>query len=525
MIQRQKSKRKSHFARYRQITMVLVKHRLADLIKTFGLEKFLPLHWVPPGNPWHKEVYTSSQRTRMALEELGTTFIKVGQILSTRTDIFPQDFTMELAKLQNSLSPLPLETIKKVIVDELGHPVEELFSSFDPKPLGVASIGQAHAATLKDGTEVVIKVRKPGVMEQVKEDLDILRQLAEGAAKRSEFSYHYNLTGIVEEIADTITAELDYIREGHSAEHFARFFQGDLSIHTPKIFWQHTTPRVIVLERIRGIGILDVADLDKAGFDRKALAKRSVNIWLKMVFEDGVFHADPHPGNLFVEADGRLGLIDFGMVGIVDDEVRDHLASAVRAIIERDADLLVDSILDLGAVAPVNSRETLRNDLKHIMGHYPQMAEFHLATNLGELFTVIRRNSVQLPANTFLLLKTMTMAQSLGRGLDPDFDFFQEIEPHVKKALKKRYSLSALLNQVPSAISDLAVFSVGLPNRLLRIVKSVERGELHFRTDVSGLELHLEHLERIVRMLVIGIIIAAIILGLAMVFLAYRLGR
>ena len=293
----------------------------------------------------------------MALEELGTTFIKVGQILSTRTDMLPSEFTLELSKLQNSLTPLPLEVIEKVIKDELGHPIGEVFSSFDPGPLGVASIGQAHAATLQDGTEVVVKIRKPGVVEQVTEDLDILRQLAENTTKRPDYSYQYNLTGLIEEIADTILAELDYIREGHSAEHFARFFQSDSSIHIPKIIWQYTTPRVIVLERIRGIGILDLTALDKAGFDRKELAKRSVNIWLKMVFEDAVFHADPHPGNLFVEADGRLGLIDFGMIGLVDDEVRDHLASAVRAILDRDADTLVDSIIDLGAVAPMGSRK------------------------------------------------------------------------------------------------------------------------------------------------------------------------
>jgi ubiquinone biosynthesis protein len=459
----------------------------------------------------------------MAMEELGTTFVKVGQILSTRTDVLPADFTRELTKLQNSLPPIPAETIEKIVSDELGKPISDVFRSFDRLPLGVASIGQAHAATLQDGTEVVVKVRKPGVVEQVKEDLEILRQLADKAATRPEFSYQYNLPRLVEEIADTITSELDYVREGHSAEHFAQFFKDDPTIHIPRIFWQHTTQHVLILERIRGIGILDLPALDKAGFDRKELARRSINIWLQMVFKGDMFHADPHSGNLFVEEGGRLGLIDFGMVGTVDDEVRDHLTAAVKAILDRDVDTLMDAIIDMGAVAQVGSRESLRNDLKHVMGHYPQIADFHLKTNMGELFTVIRNNGVQLPANTFLLLKTMSMAQSLGKGLNPDFDFFQELQPLVEQTLKSSYSLSATIKRLPAAISDLAFLSTGLPKRLLRIVRSVERGELHMRTDITGLEIHMEHLERIVRMLVIGILGAAVVLGGTILFLAFRI--
>jgi ubiquinone biosynthesis protein len=242
-----------------------------------------------------------------------------------------------------------------------------------------------------------------------------------------------------------------------------------------------------------------------------------------MVFEDDMFHADPHPGNMFVEADGRLGLIDFGMVGMVDGEVRDHLASAVKAIIDRDVDTLLDSIVDMGAVAPEGSKADFRADLKHVMGHYPQLADFYLTTNLGEIFSVIRRNHVQLPANTFLLLKTMSMAQSLGKGLDPDFDFFEELKPYIEQIIQKRYSVSAAVRRLPSAVSDLVLLGGGLPKRLLRIIKSVERGEFHVGTNVEGLERHLEHLERIVRMMVLGILAAAIFLGMTILFLAFKI--
>ncbi len=293
--------RARHFGRYRQIASVLIKYRLRELMRTIGLERFLPFPWMPSGNPWRKEVYTRSQRTRMALEELGTTFVKVGQILSTRSDVLPSDFVQELTKLQDSLTPLPVEVIKEVIEKEFRRPVEELFVSFDEKPLGVASIAQAHAATIRDGAEVVVKVQKPGVREQVTEDLEILRELAASAAARGGGARQYDPAGLVEEISDTLNGELDYIREGHSAEHFASFFQGDPSIHIPKVFWDYTTSQVVTLERIRGTSILDVSALEKQGFDLKTLAKRSAGIWIKMVFENTVFHADPHPGNRSAE--------------------------------------------------------------------------------------------------------------------------------------------------------------------------------------------------------------------------------
>ena len=518
---------KRHFSRYRFIAAVLVKYRLKEMIRTLGLERFLPMRWVPPGNPWHKQIYTKPQRMRMALEELGTTFVKVGQIISTRTDLLPPDFALELAKLQDSLKPLPVDVMKKVIGDELGRGVEEVFASFDANPVGVASIGQAHAATLHDGTEVVVKARKPGVVEQVEEDLEILHQLAEASAHRWEGAQQYDLVGIVEEIAETLTAEMDYLKEGHSAEHFAGFFHEDPSVHIPKIVWEFTRARVLTLERIRGISVLDVESLDKGGFDRKELAKRCVNLWLKMVFEGEVFHADPHPGNLFVEDGGRLGLIDFGMIGIVDNEVREHLASALKGILERDVDLLVDSLMDLGAVRPEGSRDNLRKDLKHVMGHYPKlsMAEMRVGSNLGELITVLRRNYIQLPSNSFLLLKTMAMAQSLGKGLDSDFDIFPMLEPHVKRVMKGRYSTSAIIRRLPSAAANMAISSMELPQRVSRLLRTVERGELKIRADASGLERHLEHLERIVNRIVIGLILAAIIIGLAVFLLAYRVGR
>jgi len=528
---KQKRKHKGHFARYRQIVMVLAKYRLEEVLRYVGMQKFLLILWVLRGNPWRKMAYTKPERMRIALEELGTFFVKLGQILSTRADLLPPDYTKELSKLQSSLKPLPVEVMKKVISEDLGRSTEQVFSQFDPEPIGVASIGQVYACTLTDGPEVVVKVQKPGVPELVEEDMYILGRSALSATKHWKGAQQYDLVGIVQEIADTIKTETDYVQEGHNAEYFAWFFREERTIHIPLILWESTTARVITMERIHGIGIMDVQALDKAGFDREELAKRSVSIWLKMVFEGEAFHADPHPGNLFVEPDGRLGLVDFGMVCSIDDEVRWHLVNALKAILDRNADLLIDALIELGAVSLrlEGSRAKLRKDVKYVMVHYPttrlQKRAESVSSNLEQLFALLRRNHLQLPSNTFLLLKTIVMAQSLGRGLDPDFDIAPMLESSVIGIIKKKYSITAALRRLPSAAAEMASLAGGLPQRLDRMMKTVERGEIQVRADVSGVERHIHHLERLVNRTVLGITGAVIILGLALFFLAFRLGR
>jgi len=359
----------------------------------------------------------------------------------------------------------------------------------------------------------------------------ILGRSAVSATKHWQGAQQYDLVGIVQEIADTIKTETDYIQEGHSAEYFAQFFQEDRTIHIPKIFWKSTTVRVITMERIRGIGILDVQSLDKAGFDRKELAKRSVSLWLKMVFEGEVFHADPHPGNLFVEPDGRLGLVDFGMVCQVDDEVRWRLANALKAILDRNVDLLIDALIELGAVSlrVEGSRARLRKDMKYVMSHYPtihlQKRSETVSSNLGQLFSLLRRNHVQLPSNTFLLLKTIVMAQSLGRGLDPEFDITPMLESSVIQIIKERYSVAAALHRLPMAAAQMASLAGGLPERLDRMMKTAERGELHISAGVSGMDTYIYHLKRMVSKAALVIISAALILGLALFFVGSRLGH
>jgi ubiquinone biosynthesis protein len=461
---------------------------------------------------------------RLALEELGTTFIKLGQILSTRADLLPPKYLAELTKLQDSAPPVAFAEIEECLVAELGQPVEELFAEFDRVPLAAASIGQAHAAVLWDGTEVVVKVRRPGVVEQVNEDLEILRELAATASRHLEFADRYDVVGLVEEFSQTLRAELDYIREGHSAEQFATNFASDERIHVPQVFWPLTTARVLTLERIRGIKINDFERLDQQGTDRHWLAQYAANIVLKMVCEDGFFHADPHPGNFFIEPDGAIGLIDFGMVGTLDERTQDLLAQLLIAINQQDADRLVDVFLDMGVTRKRVDRDLFRRDIERLLGKYwgLPLGELKVSALLNDVYAVMRQHHLHLPSNLALLLKTLIMIEGLGVNIDPDFHMTKALAPYSERLVLRQYSVSRWVRSFGQASLDLAKLGVEMPQHLRRIVSAAESGSLQIGVRPEGFDPVINRLEKIANRIVLGVIAAAFINGLAVLVSVYK---
>lgn len=453
----------------------------------------------------------------MALEELGATFIKLGQVLSTRPDLLPTEYQAELAKLQDAAPPVDWAAVRPLLEEELGRPVEEVFAHFDPVPLAAASIGQAHGATLPDGTEVVVKVRRPGVVEQVEEDLEILQDLAAAASRRWELADQYDVVGLAQEFAQTLRAELDYIREGRNAERFADNFAGEPAVHIPRVFWETTTSRVLTLERIRGIKIDDLAALDAAGIDRAALAQRAARIVLKMVFEDRFFHADPHPGNFFVEPDGRIGLIDFGMVGTVDERTQEQLVDLLLAITSQDADRLVDAFLALGIARRRVDRELLRRDLEHLVSRYygRPLGEIALGPLLSEALAVVRRHRLQLPSNLALLFKTAMMNEGLGARLDPSFRLMSVLVPYAERLMLQQYSPLRWARRLGGASLEAARLGVELPQQIRRLLGELERGGLEIGMRPVGFEPLLRRLEQLTHQLILGILAAAFVNGLA----------
>lgn len=461
---------------------------------------------------------------RLALEELGTTFIKLGQILSTRADLLPPEYLVELIKLQDSAPPVVFEKIQEAVVAELNQPVEEVFAEFDPVPLAAASIGQAHAAVLWDGTEVVVKVRRPGVVEQVNEDLEILKELAATAGRHWDFVDRYDLPALVEEFSQTLRSELDYIREGHNAEKFAANFAGDPFLHVPRVFWEATTSRVLTLERIRGIKINDLTGLDEQGTDRRWLANYATNVVLKMVCEDGFFHADPHPGNFFIEPHGAIGLIDFGMVGVLDEQTQGLLAELLIAINHQNADRLVDVFLDLGVTRKGIDRASVRRDIERLLSTYwgLPLGELKVAALLNDVYSLMRRHHLHLPSNLALLLKTIIMIEGLGVNLDPAFHLTDSLTPYTERLVLRQYSPSKWVRSLGRASLDLAKLGVDMPQHLRRIVTAAENGNLQIRMRPEGFDAVIDRLERIANRIVLGVIAAAFINGLAVLISVYR---
>ena len=517
-------RKETHIKRYRQIADALARHGLGYLVGVLGLDRFVPFHWGLLGHPRRAEPYTRPEHARMALEDMGAAFIKCGQILSSRPDLLPPEYQAELAKLQDAAPKVPKEAVEEMLAEEFGKPIEAVFRSFDPEPLAAASIGQAHAATLRDGTEVVVKIRRPGVLEQVEQDLEILQNMAAAASLRWELAEQYDIVGVAQEFSQTLRAELDYIREGRSAERFAENFTDDSSVHIPEIFWDQTTSSVLTLERIRGIKIDDISALDAAQIDRQALAEKAGRVILKMVFEDGFFHADPHPGNFFVEADGRLGLIDFGMVGTVDQKTQEQLVGLLVAITSRDADRLVDTFWDLHIVQRRMNRELLRRDFEHLLSRYygRSLGEIALGALLNDTLAVVRRHRLQLPSNLALLIKTVMMHEGLEARLDPDARMTVLLAPYAEQLMLRQYSPSLWTRRLAHASLDLARAGVELPQQLHRLIGEIERGSLEVGMRPEGFDPLVRRFERLGNRLVLGIIAAAFVNGLALLMSAYR---
>jgi ubiquinone biosynthesis protein len=506
-----------HRDRYRQIAETLSRHGLGYLAGLLGLERRVPFHRGLLGHEPREEPYTRPEHLRLALEQLGPTFIKLGQILSTRSDLLGPEYQVELAKLQDAVPPVPGALIRELITRELGQDPGTAFASFDIVPLAAASIGQVHAATLRDGTEVVVKVRRPGVVEQVETDLEILQNLAAHASRRWQAAGDYDIVGLVDEFSQTLRAELDYLREGRNAERFAANFAQDDEVHIPRVFWETTTSRVLTLERIRGIKIDDTQALDEAGIDRRALAELATRVTAQMVFEDGFFHADPHPGNFFVEPAGQLGIIDFGMVGEVDEHLRDQLGALLVALTRTDSDRITDAVLALAAARGPVDRATLRAELTALVARNEgrTVSEIRIGAVVEDALVIVRHHHLQLPRELALLLKMVVMNEGMAARLDPDFRLGEVLGPYARRLVASQLSPAALARRLGQAGVDVAQLGAELPEHLRRLLAVLEGSgvDVHLRAD--EIDPLVARAERLGNRLVAGVIAAAFVQGLA----------
>ena len=516
-----------HLKRYREIAQVLVKHGFGNLIDQLELVPYLSLprrlfRGATAGPP-----LTAPERMRLAIEELGPTFIKFGQIMSTRPDLIPPRYIAQLVRLQDTVPPDPWEAVKGQLERELDGSLDELFASFEAEPVAAASLAQVHQATLPGGEEVVVKVQRPGIEETVEVDLEILFDLAHLVQRRTPLGEIYDFVGIAEEFAFTLRNEMDYRREGHNAERFQRSFADETALYIPKVYWDCTTRRVLTLERISGIRIDDVAALDAAGVDRRQVAKNAARIMIKEVLKDGFFHADPHPGNFFVTASSVIGAMDFGMVGHLDQRDRENLVRLYIVSVQLDAGGIVEQLIRMGAARRDVDRPGLQRDIGRLLTKYHglPLKEIRAREVVEEVMPIAFRHHLRLPSRLWLLGKTLAMMEGVGLQLDPDFDIFAVSQPYVRKFLWQMVSPQSWGKRLLKTSGDWGELLADLPRRVPHLVDQLEEGDLQFTLRLSEIETLLARLDRMGNRLAISVLLAAFIVSLALLIPSFLGGQ
>ncbi|MBN1590090.1 MAG: AarF/ABC1/UbiB kinase family protein [Pirellulales bacterium] len=491
--------------RWREILSVLSKYGLANWIGRLGPDFAKDLLKASDGQAIARHSW--EMRVRLALLELGPTFIKLGQILSTRPDLVGVELATELEHLQSDVPADPPEAAKKLIEQELGRPVDELFSHFEDEAMASASIGQVHRARLTSGEAVVVKVQRAGIERKVAVDLEILAGLALLAERLPEFR-HYRPRAIVNEFQRTMRGELDFRREMRNMEQFAYDFRGNTTIRIPRAYPELSTGRVLTMERLEGVALADGDRIRAEGFDTYELARRGVNIYLEMIFCNGLYHADPHPGNVVLLSNNVFGLLDYGMVGRMTERMQEDFVEMLLAITSRDAEHLTSIITRIGSTPPTLDRTSFGLDVADFVSHYgsQDLSQFDLGGALVEMTEIIRRHEVTLPARVAMLIKVLITLEGTARLLSPSFNLLDVMKPYHKKLLRRQLSPSRQLRKFRRFYAELEHLAEVLPRGIVDILQQVETGKF---------DVHLDHrgLEPSVNRLVLGMLASALFVG------------
>jgi ubiquinone biosynthesis protein len=509
-----------HLRRYQQVGRILTRYGFGHVLTQLGIGRA-----ITPGLERLRfssaEILraTPAERVRMVIEELGPTFIKLGQILSTRGDIIPADMIRELEKLQDTVPPTGFDAIKDQVEKELGKPLDEVFPTFDPQPVASASLGQVHLATLADGTEVAVKVFRPGIDRIIETDLDILQELATLAERRTEWGEYYGVLSLAQEFAETLRTEQNYEQEGHSIDRYRKIFAGESYVHIPKVYWETTTRRVLTMERIEGIKITDVAALDAAGLDRRKVARRNIRILLRAVLQEGFFHADPHAGNFLVEPDEVIGMLDFGIMGHLDPAERLGMIQLFVGFFGQNTDQAVEAFRDLGIATRAADKRNLTRDLHRLHQQYYglDLEKLHARSFVEDFMGVAYSNRLKLPSNLVLVFKAIAMLEGISLRLDPDINIFEEVEPYVRDALFELKSPITRLRDLSERLQSSADALVGLPKQVQRLLEQFEDGEGHVGIRLRGIEEPTRQLTAAANRLALAVLAVAFILGPALI--------
>ncbi|WP_263970913.1 ABC1 kinase family protein [Leptolyngbya sp. NIES-2104] len=421
---------------------------------------------------------------RETLLDLGPTFIKIGQLFSTRADLFAIEFVEELTKLQDRVPAFSYEQVAHIIEQDLGKSIEELYRSFDPIPLAAASLGQVHRAQLHSGEEVVVKVQRPALKQLFEIDLQILKGITRYFQNHPEWGKGRDWIGIYEECCKILWEEIDYLNEGRNADTFRRNFRGFDWVHVPRVYWRYASPRVLTLEYMPGIKISHYEALEAAGLDRKLLAQLGARAYLHQLLDDGFFHADPHPGNIAVSPDGALIFYDFGMMGQIKPITRDRLLDTFFGIAQKDGDRVVRSLIDLGALAPTDDIGPVRRSVQFMLDHFMDKPFEDQSVNAisDDLYEIAYDQPFRFPATFTFVMRAFSTLEGVGKGLDPEFNFMEVAKPFAMQLMTNGNSPDGgLLNELSRQAAQVSSTAFGLPRRIEDTLDKLERGDLRVR--------------------------------------------
>jgi len=502
--------------RLHEIATVMIRYGGGDLVRVLGISGALEragriLHW---HNTSEISQLDAPVRIRRALEELGPTFVKLGQLLATRVDLFPPHWIAEFEKLHSQVPAVPYEVLRNDLVAAIKGEPDEVFAAFDPVPLAAASIAQVYRATLKDGTPVVVKVRRPGIEGVIQADLRILEHAAKLLESEVPDFRRYDPAQIVSQFRRSLNRELDLAKEARNIDQFARDFADDPLVKIPRVYWEFTNDRVNVQEEIIGLEGVAPDKLRACGLDPKLLAARGADTVLRMVLEHGYFHADPHPGNVLFLPGNRIGMIDFGMVGMLTNARRNQIVDLLHALTRNDEQGMMQVLLDWSGES-VGDEDRLAYDVAELLQSYDdlQLKDVKIGALLNDITAVMRDNNLLLPADLTLLFKALITLEGLGQQLDPEFHMIDHLTPFVERIIQQRYTPQALLARGRKSVRETLEVLADVPRDLRNLLRDMRRGRVKIDLDLKRLDQFGHQLDRASNRLTMGILTASLVVG------------
>lgn len=510
--------------RLRQILNILIRHGFGELVSQLHIFRLYILgkRFFTPKAEDVRAHRSTPERLRLALEELGPTFVKLGQLMSTRADWFPDEWSTEFKKLQDKVPPFPFEQVRELIEKELGKPLTEVYASFDITPVASASIAQVHFATMKDGRELAVKVRRPEIEKILDSDISIMYVIANLIVKYVPDWARFRPAEVVREFHKTISQELDFTIEATRADRFRRNFKDDPEAYFPRVYWEYSSKKILTMERISGIPIDEAEALKAAGFDLKEIAERGVRVFFRQALGDGFFHADMHPGNVFVGSKGEIIHVDFGIVGQIDDELRTYLARLLYYLMKRDFKAMAKIHRDMGLIGPnVDIREfedALIDIAEPIFGK--PLAEINVSALLWKLIETAKKFDMHMQPNLLLLQKSMVVVEGVGRELYPKLNVWAVARPFIFKLMKKSIDPKAVVKKGYDTMIEMAEFTSTLPSQLTSVFNKVIQNRLRIEFAHLNLDELNARIDRTGDRLVYGMVIGALIVGSSIIVMA-----